>query len=257
MASIIEKRRCLHRQIEQQQQQKESLERHALQLESLANLGSATAMIAHELNNLLTPLSNYADLAMQNPEDRVLTERALRKTSQNCRQAARVMESILAIANIGSEKKINTPLLPLIKSVFDCLCRDFNKDSITVEFHVSPDLQVWSVPVQLQQAIMNLVLNAREAMLPRGGKLTIEAQDNQENVQLIVKDTGCGIEPADLKKVFDSFFSTKQKNVSNQSGTGLGLALCKKVVDHHNGSISVESQPGTGTTFTILLPKKA
>lgn len=264
MASIIEKRRSLHRQLKQQQQQKETLEQRALQLESLANLGSATSMIAHELNNLLTPLSNYAELALQNPEDRVLTERALRKTAINCRQAAKVMDGILSMANVGCAEKIDAPLLPLVKAVFDCLCRDFNKDSIIVDIRVDPDLRVWVVPAQLQQAIMNLVLNARAAMLPRGGKLTIEAQQCHENVRIVIKDTGCGIEPADIKKVFDSFFSTKNKQNSeriacgehSRTGTGLGLALCKKVVDLHNGSITVESQPGIGTTFTFLLPKK-
>jgi two-component system NtrC family sensor kinase len=250
LTSIIAKRRSLHRQLQHHQQQKETLELEALQLESLANLGSATAMIAHELNNLLTPLANYADLALQNPEDRVLTERALRKTSQNCRQAAKVMESILSMANVGSAEMVETPLLLLIKGVFDCLCRDFNKDSIVVEIQISDDLQVKAIPVQLQQAIMNLVLNACDAMLPRGGKLTIEAQDLQDKVQIRISDTGRGIEQADLKRVFDSFFTTKQ------SGTGLGLALCKKVVEHHNGTITVDSQPGVGATFTILLPKK-
>jgi two-component system NtrC family sensor kinase len=256
LASIIEKRRSLHSRLKQQQQQNDSLEKHAFQLESLANLGSAAAMIAHELNNLLTPLSNYAELALQNPEDRVLTERALRKTAQNSRQAAKVMESILSLANIGSTRKVDTPLLPLVRAVFDCLCRDFHKDSINVDIRINPDLPVWVVPVQLQQAIMNLVLNARESMLPKGGALTIEANDVQDNVQLVIKDTGSGIDPVNIKNVFDSFFTTKHKNVSNQSGTGLGLALCKKVVDHHNGSITVESRPGAGSTFTILLPKK-
>jgi two-component system NtrC family sensor kinase len=264
LASIIAKRRSLHRQIKEQQEQKETLERQTLQLESLANLGSATAMIAHELNNLLTPLANYAELSMQNPEDRVLTERALRKTAQNCRQAGKVMESILSMANAGQLDKVDTPLLPLVKGVFDCLCRDFNKDSITVDIRVSDDLRVWAVPVQLQQAMMNLILNAREAMLPRGGKLTIEAKENSDDILIKISDTGCGIEQSDIKNVFDSFFSTKNKQGPEQSacgeysrnGTGLGLALCKKVVEHHNGTITVESQPNQGTTFTIVLPKK-
>ena len=246
----------MHRQLSQQQLRNTSLEQEAVQLETLANLGSATAMIAHELNNLLTPLANYADLALQNPQDTVLVERALRKTSQNCRQAARIMESILAAANGGSIEKVETPLLSLINGAFDCLCRDFKKDGISVEISISDNLRVWGVHVQLQQALMNLILNAREAMLPRGGVLTVAAEERADDIRIIVRDTGCGIAQADMKKVFDSFFSTKDKHNSEQSGTGLGLALCKKVVDAHNGSITVDSQPGKGTTFTITLPKK-
>lgn len=247
----------MHRQMAQHREQTEALAREALQLESLANLGSAMAMIAHEINNLLTPLTNYAELSLQNPEDRVLTERALRKTARNCRQAGKVMEGILAMANTGSIEKVKTPLLPLVNGVFDCLCRDFTKDGITVEIRVGDNLQVWGLPVQLQQAIMNLILNAREAMIPRGGVLTVEAEQRAEDVRICISDTGCGIEPSELKKVFDTFFSTKQKTAGSpgsRSGRGLGLALCKKVVVGHNGSITVDSQPGRGTTFTIILP---
>ncbi|MBN2018722.1 MAG: HAMP domain-containing histidine kinase [Sedimentisphaerales bacterium] len=256
MTSIIAKRRSLHSQLKLHQQNQETLEKQTVQLESLANLGSATAMIAHELNNLLTPLANYAELALMHPEDRALAERSLRKTTHNCRHAGKVMEGILSLANAASIQKADTPLLPLVRSVFDCLCRDFSKDGITVEILIDADLCVRVIPVQLQQAVMNLILNARDAMLPRGGNLTIEARDLQDTVQLRISDTGCGIAPAEIKKVFDPFFSGRQKNALSKSGYGLGLALCKKVVDHHNGSITVDSQPGFGTTFTILLPKK-
>jgi signal transduction histidine kinase len=251
----------MHRQLSQQQQRNEALEREAVQLEALANLGSATAMIAHEINNLLTPLTNYAELALLNPEDRVLSERALRKTAHNCRHAGKIMESILSVANAGSQEKVETPLLGLVNGAFDCLCRDFHKDGITVEVRIDGDLKVWVVPVQLQQALMNLILNAREAMVPRGGKLTVDAEAGANDIRIRIKDTGCGIEKPDMKKVFDSFFSTKRKglvqtDIGHCSGTGLGLALCKKVVEVHNGSITVDSQPGQGTSFTIVLPKK-
>jgi two-component system NtrC family sensor kinase len=252
LTSIIAKRKTMHRQLSQQQQRNNQLEAQTLQLESLANLGSAMAMIAHEINNLLTPLSNYAELALQNPEDRLLAERSLRKTAANCRHAGKVMESILAMANTTSIEKVDTPLLPLIKGVFDCLCRDFSKDCITVEIKVPDDLRVRAVPVQLQQALMNLILNAHEAMLPKGGKVTIEAQDGDAHVVIRIKDTGCGMEQAEIDKVFNSFYSTKRKS----GGNGLGLALCKKVIDAHNGTITVDSLPNHGTTFTIHLPLK-
>jgi signal transduction histidine kinase len=254
LTSIIAKRKSVHRQLAQHQEQNEMLSKELLQLESLANLGSAMAMIAHEINNLLTPLANYAELALQNPEDRVLNERTLRKTAQNCRQAGKVMESILSMANAACPEKVLTPLLPLVKGVFNCLCRDFTKDGITVEIRVNDNLKVWAVPVQLQQAIMNLILNAREAMVPRGGVLKIEAEEQNGDIRIRISDTGCGIEQSKISKVFDTFFTTKQKSSSCQSGSGLGLALCKKVVDGHNGSITVDSQLGKGTTFTIILP---
>lgn len=102
---------------------------------------------------------------------------------------------------------------------------------------------------------MNLVLNAREAMLPHGGKLTIFAQADNEGVKIKISDTGCGIEQSELSRVFDTFFTTKHKKIAG-SGTGLGLSLCKKVIDAHRGTITVDSHPGKGTTFTIHLPLK-
>ena len=143
----------------------------------------------------------------------------------------------------------------MVNAAFDCLCRDFTKDGITVEILVSADLQVYASPVQLQQAIMNLVLNAREAMIPHGGKLTIFAEANSTDVTIKISDTGCGIEQSELNRVFDTFFTTKHKKIAG-SGTGLGLSLCKKVIDAHRGTITVDSHPGKGTTFTITLPKK-
>jgi len=272
LTSIIAKRKAVHGQLAQQQRRNEALEKDMVQLEALANLGSATAMIAHEINNLLTPLTNYAELSLKHTDDRELAERTLCRTAKNCRQAGKVMESILAIARAGGEEKLVSPLLPMVNAAFDCLCRDFTKDGITVELLVSDDLQVYASPVQLQQAIMNLVLNAREAMIPHGGKLTISAQADNDGTLIKISDTGCGIEQSEMSRVFDTFFTTKHKKITEQSacgehsrtasgeqsrtGTGLGLALCKKVIDAHGGTITVESYPGKGTTFTITLPKK-
>ena len=255
MTSIIAKRRAVHNQLAQQQKRNESLEKDIVQLDALANLGAATAMIAHEINNLLTPLINYAELSLKHLDDRELSERTLRRTAKNCRHAAKVMESILSLSKAGCGEKTLAPLLPMVNTVFDCLCRDFTKDKITVNIQIPADLQVYASPVQLQQAIMNLVLNARDAMLSQGGQLTISAQADDVNVTIKISDTGCGIEKSQIPCVFDRFFSTKHKEAGS-SGTGLGLALCKKVIDAHNGSITVESKPFEGTTFIITLPKK-
>ena len=263
LTSIIAKRKAVHGQLAQQQRRNEALEKDMVQLEALANLGSATAMIAHEINNLLTPLTNYAELSLKHTDDRELAERTLRRTAKNCRQAGKVMESILSLAKAGCGEKVVIPLLPMVNAVFDCLCRDFTKDGITVELLVSADLQVYASPVSLQQAMMNLVLNAREAMIPHGGKLTILAQADNDGTLIKISDTGCGIEQSEMSRVFDTFFTTKHKKIAcgelgrtAGSGTGLGLALCKKVIDAHGGTITVDSHPGKGTTFTITLPKK-
>jgi len=290
LASIIGKRLSLHQRLAEQQQGKYALESQITQLQVLANIGTVSYMIAHEINNLLTPLKSYASLALKDPEDKALTEKVLKKTVRNCERASKIMESMLALANGESQEKKKVRLVTLVEEIFSSLCRDFKKDGITVEIQIPEDMSIRAVPVQIQQVLMNLILNAREAMLARGGVLTIRAIEKTDAVQFEVADTGCGIEPANLKNIFESFFTTKanttlrstskksppllsspapapcpssegSKGASRGSGTrrcggaGLGLAFCKKVIDAHNGFISVESKPAEGSTFKITLPK--
>ncbi len=257
MASITGKRLSLHRYVEEKKQENDALKSQLVQIQHLANTGTISHMIAHEINNLLTPLKNYAAVALENPDDKSFVEKALRKTVRNCERASNIMESMLALANGQKHEKKNVRLLALVEEIFTCLCRDFAKDGITVEIHIPEELTVNCVPVQIQQVIMNLILNARDAMLTHGGILRITATENNDAVKIEVSDTGEGIELADLKNIFDSFFTTKtDKNTSSEySGAGLGLAFCKKIIEEHDGLISVESTSTIGSKFKITLPK--
>jgi two-component system NtrC family sensor kinase len=258
LASIIERRQSLHQCLAQKEEENRALKSQNLQLQALANLGSATCMIAHEINNLLTPLANYAALAAQNPGDQKLAEKALDKTVRNCQRAAKIMQSILALANGQKQQRETVSAQALIEEVFTCLCRDFGKDRIQVEIHVDDTLQVSCIPVQIQQVLMNLVLNARDAMLPGGGFLRVSASADGEHVDLAVSDTGRGITPENLKNIFRPFFTTKtagDRPAGSDSGSGVGLAFCRRTVEAHGGEITVQSQLGQGSTFTIRLPR--
>jgi signal transduction histidine kinase len=261
LASITDKRIALHKRLAEQEEENSVLKSQAAQLQTLANIGTISYMIAHEINNLLTPLKSYASLALGNPEDEALAEKALQTAVQNCERASEIMRSMLALASGKTDEKKNAGLPGLIDEVFACLCRDFRKDGIVVNIEVASDLTVWAAPVQLQQVLMNLILNARDAMLPRGGVLTIRARETEGAVEIQVADTGEGIEPADLPHIFESFFTTKRpegrgtRDEERELGCGLGLAFCKKVIDAHDGCISVESQPGQGSKFRVTLPR--
>lgn len=255
MASIIQKRRSLPNQLNLKQRENDALKSQITRLQALANLGTATCMIAHELNNLLTPLENYATLAQNNPNDRTLVNKALEKTAKNSKRASGIMQSMLALANGENIKKKYCPLKNLVEDIFDSIVRDFGKDNININIDIPPEMKVFAVPVEIQQVLMNLIFNARDAMMPNGGSLTVSAREKNSRTVIKVKDTGCGIEPRKLNKIFEPFFSTKNHH-STKLGSGLGLAFCKKIVDAYGGSINVDSQTQKGTAFTIILPGK-
>lgn len=257
MARITEKRFSLHRRVELQKHQNQALKSQLLGLQHLAGMGTVSYMIAHEINNLLTPLKSYASFALTDLDDRGLSQKALEKVVKNCDRTTEIMDSMLALANGKTQPEDGVRLRTLIEEIFTCLCRDFSKDGINVDIRVPDELTIRGVPVQIQQVLMNLILNARDAMLPRGGVLTIDAAERTGAVEITVTDTGVGIEPENLENVFDMFFTTKARNRSpaENSGAGLGLAFCKMIVEKHDGSICVESEPGIGSRFRISLPK--
>lgn len=255
MTRIIEKRQALHRNLQLHKQKNDKLEVQLSQLQALANIGVNTAMIAHEINNLLTPLSNYADLALSHLDDMELVQKALKKTSLNSQKAAKVMQSILSVANGETEEKQLINLAEMVDEIFSCLCRDFSKDNITVKIEIPKDLTVFAVPVTIQQVLMNLILNSRDAMLTNGGILTLKAADNGNSIEINIADTGNGISAVNMGKIFSPFFTTKKEVEKTSGGSGLGLAFCKKAVEQHDGEISFKSEPGKATVFKIILPK--
>ncbi len=257
MTSIIEKRLSLHQLLAQKEQENLALRSQNVQLQALATLGSATCMIAHEINNLLTPLTTYAALAVQNPDDAELAKKVLDKTVRNCQRASKVMQSMLAMANGHRQQREEACVRKLVEEVFTCLCRDFAKDGITVQTSIPEELQVHCVPVQIEQVLMNLILNAREAMLPGGGFLKVKARADGDRIEIVVSDTGSGISPEHLQCIFRPFFTTKNgTDRPAGSGSGVGLAFCRRIVDAHGGEITAASKSGQGSTFTIRLPNR-
>ena len=256
MASVIQKRLSLHKSVKDHHRKAEALRSQLCRIQPLANIGSASCMIAHEINNILTPFGAYADLALQNFDDKALVRKALEKAVLNCQRATRVMESMLALANGDTQERHSIGLADLVDEVFTCLCRDFSKDRIQLVLDIPKALTVHVVPVQIQQVLMNLTLNAREAMLAQGGTLTIRAYKESDGCIIEVSDTGTGIAPEHMKTIFEAFYSTKDSSESAEEcfGTGLGLAFCRLVIDKHHGSITVKSRQNEGTTFKISLP---
>lgn len=229
----------------------------------LATLGVLAAGVAHEINNVLTPVLAYAQLAASNPADAQFMAKALKKAVAGVETATQITQAILGFAGRPEQPNLAN-VLDSLNNAIDCLGRTPEKDRIQFIVRIQPDVWVRMRPLALQQILMNLVLNARAALHPRGGKLTISAESDGVGSTIIkCADTGPGIPTEVLDRLFEPFVRPacgRAKNAHAQSksrkvvGTGLGLAICKRLVDEAGGTIAVKSGSTIGTEFTISLP---
>ena len=182
---------------------------------------------------------------------------ALEKILKGSQRAAIIVNSMLGFARNTSTQREDTDLASLVEEVLVLAEKDLSKHRVAVEkkFHGRPRAAV--VPAQIEQVLLNLIINARQAM-PRGGQLKIEVRDNPRTqmVELSVADTGVGIPPERLRLIFEPFYTTKEPDAHGHGGTGLGLSVCRQIIEQHQGRIRVESLIGKGSTFTVKLPLK-
>jgi signal transduction histidine kinase len=246
--------------LEAAQRQLDDLREQVTESQRLATIGTISAVIAHEFNNLLTPIISYCQYALSSSEtakpDMELIRKALTRSFQSATKAGRICQSMLGLAR--GESSVGSVLVQrLVDAVLTVMARDPKKDGLALRIQIQPDLTVEGDPVQLEQVLLNLLINARQAMAGKGGSITIKAaavDDHQARLQVI--DTGPGIPEKLLPRIWEPFFTTKGTAKRGESrGTGLGLAICKQIVEHHKGRIEAASETGKGTTFSIYLPR--
>jgi len=240
----------------------------------LATLGTLTAGIAHEINNILTPVLAYAQLATSNPDDAALRAKALERTIAGVESASRITEAVLGFArNDDDDEAEHAVIAETIDSSLACLSRDPRRDGLRVVVDVDPAATVRIRPLALQQVLLNLILNSVSALQGKPGELRIHAEERPDGTTLIrVRDTGPGIPREIESTLFEPFVTTRTRRPGTQSppahgGSGLGLAVCRRLVENNGGSIMLDqpTEPGQGASFAISLktiasapiPKKA
>lgn len=225
------------------------------QLQRLASVGGVASSVAHEFNNILTTILNQAKLGMR-ADDVEAKNHAFDRIINSTRRAARITTGMLALSRNRPLRIEPVDLVQLVDDVLVVVEKDLMKHRVRVERDFEDTPKVAIIASQIEQLLMNLLINARQAM-PKGGVLGVGVYHNRETgmVEIRIRDSGTGIEPAILGRIFDPLFTTKEgPDESGQGGSGLGLSICREIVERHHGRIRVDSLMGRGTTFTIKLP---
>ena len=233
----------------------ELLEAELRQARRMAALGDLVSTTTHEFNNILTTIINYAKLGLRH-KDEASRDKALTKILAAAGRAEKITNGVLGMARNRGHERIPTDLAKLIESSLVLLEREMQKYRIQIVTQFEPAPLAFVCGNEIQQVLLNLLTNARQAM-PRGGQILIRiAPDSANNtVDLTVRDTGAGIPPEVLPRIFDRYFSTKQgPDATGKGGTGVGLSMCSEIIESHQGKIRVESTVGVGTAFTLKLP---
>lgn len=225
------------------------------QLQRMAILGELTSTTTHEFNNLLTTILNYAKLGMRYRDD-PSRDKAFQRILDASNRAAKLTGTILAMARNRSGQMEPTDLKQVIEDTLLLMEKELQKYRIGIEKKIESVPLILAAGNQLQRVLINMLVNARQAM-PNGGMVLLQltSEDEGRTVTLAIRDTGAGIAPEHLPKIFDPFFSTKSgPDASGKGGTGLGLSACREIIESHSGRIRVESSVGRGTQFIMRFP---
>jgi PAS domain S-box-containing protein len=221
-----------------------------LQSEKLAAMGRLTSQIAHELNNPIYGIMNTLELLKTEIPHESKRRRILELSLSEIQRLSEMLRNMLSFSKPEEEKRRPIKIDELLEGILLMMEKQMRESNIQVETFFDPDIpEIMASTNQMRQVMLNLIKNAKEAM-PKGGILTVRTKREEDKVLILIQDTGLGIPEEIRDKIFEAFFTTKQK----VKGVGLGLSVCYGIIKDHGGEIKVESEEGKGTTFTIRLP---
>lgn len=228
------------------------LRRQLIQSERLSAMGKMASQLAHELNNPIYGIMNCLELIRDSLPEAYEKRKYLELAYNECKRTSGLLIKMLKFFKPDDEQKSSTDVNKLIEETILFYEKQFKNLNIRVITDLAPDLPtMMAVGSHLKQVFINMVINANTAM-PNGGELRIGSRFDQELeiIAVTIEDTGVGIAPHNVERIFDAFFTTKKE----VKGVGLGLSICYGFIREHHGRIDVASELGKGTTFTIYLP---
>jgi PAS domain S-box-containing protein len=258
---------CVARDITQQktlEREKVAMQDQLLQAQKMEAIGTLTGGIAHDFNNLLNIIQGYTEMTMMQVEEKDELYPDLKRVFNACRRASRLTSQLLLFSRKQPMEMAKVNLNSLIKNLLKLMQRIIG-ENISMQTDLAPDLgPVMADEGNVEQVIMNLVINARDA-IPRGGTIRLRTENREiseeasKHIQdgyagrfscIIVEDTGVGMDRTTVQHIFEPFFTTKGPG----KGTGLGLSVAYGIIKQHQGWITVSSEPGKGSSFTVYLP---
>ena len=250
--------RVLERKVLEETEKVSHTQRQVLHMEKMASLGTLAATVAHELNNPLAGILNYAKLVERSlnggdgsPGEREEVRRFLHVIQQEAGRCGKIVRDFLLFARHSGGEMARHPLNPILEQALAIVRHHLEMSRVELAWTPLPgDDHLTCDAGQIHQALVDLFVNAVEAM-PEGGTLTVSARAVGEGLEITVADTGVGIPREALPRIFEPFYTTKEK-----SGSGLGLSVVYGIVERHGGRIEVESDVGKGTAFRLLLPRQ-
>lgn len=255
----------LEKMVEERTRALADSERQLQQVMKLQAIGTLAGGIAHDFNNILFPIVGYTELTMDDiPEDSQARQN-LEEILKATKRAKELVQQILTFSRQNCQERKPLKVQHLVKEALKLL-RATIPSSIEIECEIDECCgPIKGDPTQVHQIIMNLCTNAYHAMQETGGKLEVSLKEINityeqslkmvgmkvgKHIELVVKDTGCGMEPQVMERIFEPYYTTKEQG----KGTGLGLSVIHGIVKNHGGDITVASQPGKGSSFKVYLP---
>jgi len=250
----------MHKNIKAAYRDLKEVQEQIVWTEKLASLGKLAATIAHEINNPLAGVLNYIRLIIKQLSRNRFSHEKLEEISRylaimesETARCGEIVKDLLAFARRTKITMESNSIEDIVNKTLNLISHELEMKELQLKKNIAPNLPKIKCDFkQIQQVLLNLVYNASEAM-QSGGTLTITANraDGAEPLlEIAISDTGCGISKKNMEKIFEPFFTTKEEG----KGVGLGLSVVYGIIARHNGTISVESEPGKGSTFTVRLP---